>query len=71
MIEIDENVSLYMYASGRHTPELGFLVMWLFFVLFAGDFTFANDKSKKRRRNRTITKKNKKNFGRLLWLNMH
>ena len=57
MIEIDENVSLYMYASGRHTPELGFLVMWLFFVLFAGDFTFANNESKKRKRKRTITQK--------------
>ena len=36
MIEIDDNVSLYMFASGRHTPELGILVMWLFFVLFTG-----------------------------------
>ena len=36
MIEIDDNVSLYMFASGRHTPELGVLVMWLFFVLFTG-----------------------------------
>jgi hypothetical protein len=36
MIEIEENVSLYMFASGRHTPELGIVVMWLFFVLFAG-----------------------------------
>ena len=57
MIEIDENVSLYMYASGRHTPELGFLVMWLFFVLFAGDLTFVNNESKKRKRKRTITQK--------------
>ncbi|XP_063687786.1 uncharacterized protein LOC134821049 [Bolinopsis microptera] len=36
MIEIEENVSLYMFASGRHTSELGILVMWLFFVLFLG-----------------------------------
>ena len=36
MIEIEENVSLYMFASGRHTSELGILVMWIFFVLFLG-----------------------------------
>ncbi|KAL5249917.1 hypothetical protein ACHWQZ_G015854 [Mnemiopsis leidyi] len=39
MIEIDDNVSLYMFASGRHTPELGILVMWIFFVLFTGTGT--------------------------------
>ena len=36
MIEIDENTSIYKYASDRHTPELGFLVMWMFLVFFTG-----------------------------------
>ena len=36
MIEVDDNVALYMYASDRHNPENGFLVAWLFAVFFIG-----------------------------------
>eukprot|EP00116_Pleurobrachia_bachei_P009325 sb/3469587/ len=39
MIEVDDNVALYMYASDRHNPENAFLVAWLSAVFILGTGT--------------------------------